>query len=119
MNLFALMPAGAASRFAPDPVYTGSIRCGWPFSHASCYSGAKDRGVQHGDRADTGDNEARPSGEAGPEGSGVEGGFAGGATGRPTGDASALGGSVRAPKGGRGATEEGGTSMRDQEGPVD
>lgn len=46
-------------------------------------------GISRGDRADTGDLEARPTEGVGPEGSGVPGGD-GGATGHPTANPDAL-----------------------------
>ncbi len=54
--------------------------------------GPNDGGIKRGDSEETGDEEARPSDDAGPDGSGVEGGE--GTTGHVTGDASSLGGGV-------------------------
>jgi hypothetical protein len=51
--------------------------------------GANDGGIKRGDRADTGDLQARPRKDVGRGGSGVEGGD-GGATGHPTGATDSL-----------------------------
>ena len=52
-------------------------------------NGPNDGGIRRGDRADTGDLEARPNEGVGPDGSGVPGGD-GGATGHPTANPDAL-----------------------------
>lgn len=123
MNQMAIIRIGSASafRFALDAEACGDLLSwGRPLAHPSSFwFGANDGGVKRGDRADTGDNEAQPTGDAGPEGSGVEGGVPGGAVGHPTGDSSALGGGVRSPKGSHGSDQEGGTSTRGGEGPVE
>lgn len=56
--------------------------------------GANDGGVKRGDRADTGDLEARPADGVDKGGSGQPGG-GGGAEGNPTADPSALSGAPR------------------------
>lgn len=52
--------------------------------------GQNDGGIKRGDRADTGDNEARPNDGTGTGGSGVAGGDTDASVGHPTGDTSAL-----------------------------
>jgi hypothetical protein len=53
------------------------------------WCGPNDGGIKRGDRADTGDLEARPTEDASEEGSGVPGGY-GGSTGHPTADPDSL-----------------------------
>jgi hypothetical protein len=61
------------------------------------WCGQNDGGIKRGDRADTGDEKARPTDGAGRDGSGVRGGATdkkddGGTSGHPTADPSSQGG---------------------------
>lgn len=55
------------------------------------WCGPNDGGIKRGDRAETGDNEARPTDGVGPGGSGVSGGESGSSQGFPTADPSSEG----------------------------
>lgn len=69
-------------------------------------------GIRRGDRADTGDLEARPTDGVSEAGSGVQGG--GSAVGHPTADPSALGGTRTVGEGTPSATPEVGEDYTDE-----
>ena len=77
--------------------------------------GVNDGGLKRGDRADTGDNEARPTEGVGRGGSGVHGG-GGGATGNPTADASSMGGNRPTNRGAAGNEDD--LTIRDADDPT-